>query len=423
LSYYLKRLICVCAPLLFFAACTTQPQAQFDSLENLIEEGIIAPFDPELLIPTEFNTTEVFRGDMTLSLDFAVNIEFPNTYHLHFDVETISGNNSTITSMAWEHGLFSGIGVRTGFMVEEGDFIAELSFNIPESVIIARHAHEIEQRQFETSFAQDNQNRLQEIEDLRIEMEVAPDGEWEILALRLERAQLAYSQFLAGAENRRRQLADRLESINAPVETERLYAPVSGMVSYTTQHFGPGFFRDVGVVTTAGAFRGRGIASIIDRDYREFVAEVPLYALRYGEIHSIRRAGGDQTFYAKVITDPLARNVTREGLHPVRLEPLEGEFERFMEEVAEELGEDFHWDTIWTLLSLRIRPVLPVATDAVLINMGAVLEANQREFVMVYEDGVVGTRYVNVGPRGLHGTTNVFQILAGLTPGQRVVLP
>jgi len=415
---------------LFFAACTSgfEPQVQFESLDTLIAEGIIAPFDPEDIQPREFNLVQVYRGDIMQTLGFEVEIHFPNTYHLHFQVETISGNSSWITTTAWEHGHFSGIDVRQGHLVNKGDFIAALTFDVPEPIIIARHALELERRQFEADFTTNRQNRRQEIEDLRQEKEVAPDGEWELIALRLEHAELAYRQFMISTANQREQFADRLEYINVPVETERLYAPVSGQVTWTTQHFAPGFLRDVIPVSmgAAGHF-GRRIASIVDTEYKHFIAEAPLYALRYGEIVQVVRAGGEAYFNAVVATDPLTSNIVREGEHLVRLMPLEGEFERFMQAVEVELGDTFDPDTIFSLLALRARPVLPLVIDGVLVERRAIIEEHQRSFVMLYEDGVVGRRYVVTGASGTvsvpGGTTVVTEILSGLTPGQWVVIP
>jgi len=420
--------ICTAFAIFIFAACTSQPQVQFENLDTLIAEGIIAPFDPENPQPQEFNVVQVYRGDIIQTLGFEVEIYFPNTYHLHFEVETISGNSSWITSTAWEHGHFSGINVRQGHIVNEGDFIAELTFDVPEPIIIARHALELERRQFETNFTTDQQNRLQELENLRLEKEIAPDGEWELIALRLEHAELAHRQFMINTANRREQFADRLEYINAPVEAERLYAPVSGYITWTTQHFAPGFLRDIVPVSmgAAGHF-GRRIASIVDRDYMHFLASAPLYALRYGEIVQVVRAGGEAYFNAMVTTDPLTGNIVREGEHLFRLVPLEGEFERFMEEVEIELGDAFDPDTILGLLALRARPIIPLVIDGVLVERRAIIEEHQRSFVMLYEDGVVGRRYIVTGASGTvnvpGGTASVTEILSGISPGQWVVIP
>jgi len=412
------------AIVLLLSACTAQPQAHFDSIDTLIAEGIIAPFDPDQLQPLDFNLVKVERGDIVSNLDLGVSIEFPRTYHLHFEVETISGHNSSMTQTAWDYGRFSGLFVGPNAVVTEGDLIAELTFGVPETIAIARRALELERNQFENSFALERQNRRQEIADLRVELEIAPEGEWEITALRLERAELAYRQFTNNAENRREQFDDRLERINAPIETERLYAPVSGVVSRTTQHFGPGYFRDLIPVTGGGMGNlGRSPASIIDMEYKHFILEAPLYVLRYGEIIPVFRQGGEAFFYAQIATDPLTENIVREGVHSARLIPLEGEFERFMEEVAEELGDNFNPENPYGLLTLRTRITIVRGNNVVYLDRRAIMEDNQRHFVLVYEDGAVGRRYISTGPNAFADSIAVTQILAGLTPGQWVVIP
>jgi len=419
----INLLVLTILAVLFLSACVNQPQANFESIDALIQEGIIAPFDPEELQPEEFNLVQVGHGDMVINLDLGVSLEFPRTYHPNFESELRVGLGN-MTTTVFDYGWFSGISIRQGHVVTEGDFLASLTFDIPEPIAISLHALELERRNFEEDFIRDRQNRLQEIENLRIEMDIAPEGEWELIALRLERAELAYRQFIINTENRRESFADRQEHIMTPIEEERIYAPVSGVVIRTTQHFGSGFFREIIPQNTgAGGNFGRGIASIVDREYKHFVLEAPLYALLYGDIITVHRQGGEAYFYAQIATDPLTENVVREGLHRARLMPLPGEFERFMEEVEEELGANFDPENPYSNISLRFRTTIPRGTDIIYLDRRAIIEDNQRTFVLIYEDGTVGRRYISTGPNGNVGPLPVTQILAGLNPGQWVVIP
>jgi len=410
--------------IILLGACVNGPMANFDSVEDLIDEGVIAPFDPEYLQPVEHNLVQVIRGNFHHNMDLSVSVEFPRTYHLHFSVESFSGNWSSITTTAHDHGHFSGISIRTGHAVSEGDEIASLTFTVPEPIAIARHSLQLERAQFESDFAQDRQNRQQYIANLQLELELAPEGEWEILALRLERAELHYRQFMINSENRRRQFDDRLENINAPIETEVLYSPVTGIVSFTTQHFAPGYLRDVVQVHMgASGHLGRRVASIVDREYKYFVIEAPLYALRYGSVLEIFRQGGEQTFLAQIATDPLTANIARSGTASARLIPLEGELERFLAEVEYEFGDLFVHEDPFSNISLRTRISVPRGMDTLFLDRRAIMEDNHRHFVMVYDYGAVGRRYVEIGSSGTYGALMVTEILAGLNPGQWVVIP
>jgi len=402
------------------SACATQVTTD-NSLDALISEGIIAEFDPENITPMRMNFAQAERGDIVQHWDLPVTIEFPHTYHLHFEVETFPGGNPTITSYAWDAGQFSGLHVFFGNHVAEGDFIAELTFDVPETIAIARQALELERSSFEANFALENQDRLREIADLRTQIEFAPEGEWEVIALRLERAELLHRQFTTNVNNRREHFAARLDEINAPIQTERLYAPVAGRVIYTTQHTQAGLFRDVPNITfgSHGAV-GRRVASIVDENSMHFIAHAPLYALRYGDIVPVIRLGGESSFFAMVATDPMTGNVNRDGSFDVRLIPLPGEMERFIQQLEDELGENFRENAnILNIMQLRVRPQVPLVTNGVLISRHAVTEENHRHFVMVHNDGIVGKRYVTVG--AVSG--NQIQILSGLEPGQWVVLP
>jgi len=401
-------------------ACAAATPAN-SSLDELITEGIIAEFDPENIESMRFNLTQVERGDIIQTMYIPVEIHFPHTYHLHFEVETFPGGNPTITTYAWDHGLFSGLHAFFGNHVAEGDFIAELTFDVPETIAIARQALELERSRFEADFALENQDRLREIEDLRTQIEAALEGEWEVIALRLERAELLHRQFTINANNRREHFTNRLEEINAPIQTERLYAPVSGRVINTTQHTQAGYFRDVPNITFGSqGVVGRRIISIVDENYMHFIAHAPLYALRYGDIVPVIRVGGGASFFATVATDPMTNSVYRDGFFSVRLMPLPGELERFIQQLEDELGENFRENAnILNVMQLRVHPTVPLVMDDVLVNRRAVVEENHRHFVMVYNDGILGKRYVTLGI----DFGGQAQILSGLEPGQWVVLP
>ena len=427
------RLCALCAGVaglgLFFAACTSQPQVQFDSLETLVAEGVIAVFSPDEIQSPEFTFTQVTRGDIFHQQAFPITIVFPYTYHLHFAVETLHGDDSVLTSLAWDYAYFNGVNFRLEEQVNAGDFIAELTFEVPEAIVIAAQSLELERRQFEANFTAEQTRRRQDIRNMQAARDEAAGDERELLNLRIRQAELSYTQFMTNTENSRQSFDDRLAQINGPVQPERLYAPVSGRISWMTQNATPRFLRDIVPVR----FAGRRIVSIRDNEHMQFIANAPLQALRFGDIIEVGHAAGDAYFYATVVTDPLTQNMLREGSHDVHIAPLEGEWERFLEVVGDDLSEGFDMDTLLDFIALRARSTLPRLIDGVIVERDAITEEAGRQFVTLFEDGSFSRRYVVTGVNGHievpredgegYQRVQVVQIISGLSPGQWVTIP
>ena len=415
-----KKILALPLLALALTACATQITVNWDSIDTLIEEGVISYFDPDNLVAATPTLTQVAVGDIYHYLNIPVAIEFPRYYRMHFDAEHFGSGTPWITSTAWDYGHFSGVQVWNGQFVQRGHLIGELTYSLPQSVSIARHALELERRQFEDNFATEQANRLAEIENLTLLSETAPEGEWELYALRLERARLLNQQAQHAATNTRNQFATRLENINRPVETERMYSPVNGRVVWTTLFSNPTYLRDVSLQPQWG---GRLIAVIIDEDYIHLYAEPNLYALRYGEIVTLVRQGGQATFYARVSSDPMATEIVRNGTHRVRLTPLPGEWERFLEDVLEEMTNPPPREDLVGSINLRLEMEILRGKNVMYLDRRAVMEENNRSFVLVYENDAISRRFIFTGPMGTVDNTHVIQILGGLTPGQQVVIP
>lgn len=418
----MKYILATIFILIFVSSCTTAIPTNNESLESLIEDGVLAYFnieEAEAWLP-DFELIQIARGSANIDWSIPVNIEFPQLYHVRFDAEFTAGSGWGIGPLTNQYAHFSGIGsIRAGHHLQEGDFIAELTFETPESVVIARHALELERQQFETTFERNHQARLIEIANLEMDVEFADEGEWEIAALRLQIAQLTYAQFISASENTRSQFETRLENINAPTATQRLYSPVTGVVVTTTQHFGQGMFRNVPHVGGAagGVVPGRRVLAIADEMQMQMVASSGAHLLRYGEVLRATRMGSDAHFYVTVSTDPFTANIRREGSHRILLEPLPGELERF---AYQEAGiTDILEATRWlAAATLRVHPSSPLYTDSIVVDRRAVLDENHRNFVMLYENGEIGKRYVIVG----NSFGGNVQILAGLEEGQQILL-
>jgi len=406
-------ILALLATLLILSGCVSS-RASEAALEQLVQEGIIAHFDPELDPGANHEIIQVTTGDLVQNWIVAVSMAFPRTYHMHFEAEITVGGDTTMTTQAWLYGYFSGTQWRANDRVQEGDFIAELSFSEPEALLIDRLALTNEIEQFELAFENEQTRRQDEIAQLRTNRNRASQGERQHISLLLDRAELEYRQFIYRTEVNRLRLEERLYNLNAPTRTERLYAPVSGTVTTVTQHTQPGLFRNVPLSMEGANIVGIRVVTIVDESYIHFTASpMNLFTLRYGDIVPVRVSGQDLYFHALVATDPMVLNIRREGGHQVRLIPVcDDEYASFLAEL-EYLGVNM------ASAHLQAHPVVPLATDAVLLERRAVFEEGLRNFVMLYENGNIGKRYVELGPT--FGLT--VQILSGLNPGQQVVIP
>ena len=422
-------LFALCIFVVLLVGCTSQPTTAFENMDILIAEGVIATFNLEYAAPQALNLTQVKRGDIVQLQAFPINVVFPQTYHLHFSVETFNGDNSAITPLARDYGYFSGVDLEEGQIVNAGDFIAELTFEVPETIAIARHALALERRQFEGEFEAEQQRRRQEMEALQVSIGASIGRASEMYSLRLNRAELSYAQFVINGENSRQSFDNRLLQIDAPIQTERLYAPISGRITWLTPNASPRYMRDFGVTRLAG----RRVVSIRNDEEMQFIVHVPIHALRFGDVIQVGQAAGEAYFYANVVTDVFTQNMIREGNHDVRLAPAEGEWERFIEAVKEEQGADFDLGHFLDNLALRARTVTYWVTDGILVERSAIRTELGREFVMLYEDGDLSRRYVITGFNGHievprddgdgYRRVQVVQILSGLNPGQWVAIP
>ena len=429
---------------LFILAACSPAASPVGGIDSLIEEGIL--MGPGTALPqARPNLTQAVRDSFYQQASFAVTVQFPyhDTVPLSFERERMGLDNERIRTILHEYGQFSGIISDTiyfspwgawGF-VEEGDFLAELTFDIPQSILIDIIEMELERDLFEASFAEERQRRLQDIENMRIALEFAPEGEWELIALRLELAELQLQQILVNAGNTRANLDYRMEVIRTPIATERLYAPKTGQIMIWHSNLDrPRPFREIplarpgymigtasGTVRITGDHAARVILAISNRGNFYLYASAPLHALRYGDIVPLVHSGTDAYFYAMVATDPMTFDIWREGNHQVLLTPLEGELEGFFDEIG---ANPYDWQQImWGISGLLAQPTIPLISDGVLVDARAVVTENLRHYVTIYNDGNLSKRYVTLGLRTGFYPGAQIQILTGLEAGQWVVIP
>ena len=404
---------------LFILAACSPAASPVGSIDSLVEEGILMG-PGTVLPPARPNLTQAVRDSFYQQLSIPVNLNFPNSHVMSFERERMGRTNELIRTILYEYGHYSGVchmlRYGQGF-ITEGDFIAELTFDPPQTIIVDIFELEMERDFFEATFAEERQNRLQEIENMRIALEVAPDGEWELIALRLKLAELRLQQFLYSAIATRANFENRMEALRLPFETERLYSPISGMIVSMWWNDRAGPFRNIPLDWN----NTRTIMTIHDTYSFSFFAEAPLHALRYGDIVPLLHHETGDYFYAMVATDPMTFGIWREGNHWIPLIPLEGEIERFTEEVDIDTADIRQLN--WRLGGLLAQPVIPIIHDGILVDARAVVTENLRHYVTIYNDGNFSKRYVTLGLRTGVGPGAQIQILTGLEAGQWVVIP
>jgi len=134
---------------------------------------------------------------------------------------------------------------------------------------------------------------------------------------------------------------------------------------------------------------------------------------RFGDVFTVRDViAGGVSFDVRVANDPLVRPVTPGSEHEFILVPADS--------VAFAAELEQHGLTNWDLrnISLRSNASILYARDAVLVNRQAIQTEFQSSYVFLYEDGEISRRYVTVGT-----AREYVEILAGLEPGQWVVIP
>ncbi|MCL2372954.1 MAG: efflux RND transporter periplasmic adaptor subunit [Defluviitaleaceae bacterium] len=417
-----KFILLLILSLFMLISCAEYDEPEVDVISVLLAEGILAAFEPGEVQQTRHNLTQVTRGDLIPTWNITLDVVFPRFETIRFEVENITPGGAHIPSEAWNYARFSGFPWRVGDLIEEGELIAELSYEMP--LIIDMLRIELDIEEFERNFEVNYHNRVNEIAQLEIELELA--DQWEMAALRLARAKIGFQQFLIDSDDRREYFEERLEYFSSRFQPERLYSPVTGRVLVHTPHTQPGWYRYLPNQQWGGNIVGRRVMVLVDEEYYHFEAETYLHALRYGEIVPVQAVGAqvfmdryglDLTFHARVVSDPLATEGSRTGRdHRIILLPAcEEEYATFREEVA--MFED-NFFSFQNQFSLRALVDIPVALDAVIVDSRAVQTQGNQSFVRLYDNGIITRRYIEVGE-----TLDIrTQVLSGLEPGQRVVM-
>jgi hypothetical protein len=389
--------------LFFLGGCAWQPVNNGnDSLDVLYREGTLAKTVDLQEDGDRYRTALVTLGDLVYPWQAPVGLVFPDTFPVAFE----------ITDRVWHEARLRRLAFRINDEIQAGQFVAELYYE--DNTLLEIHLMELtfERQEFERWFAEEDSRRLNELANLQHELQIAEN--WQQTALLLSRRELEYTLFLQDNQQRSEHFNQREQDLNRQLKGERLYAPVDGIVTFVTTAANGVLFRDIPYVWASSNPPGFGIMTVVDDSSLYFTVSGRRDVFRYGQVFLVRGVlASGPSFYVKVANDPLIFPVSRSGTQEIMLIPADET--AFLDELA------LHGLRPWDLRGIDFVIEAPVvlAVDTVLVPTEAIHTENVRSFVYVYDDNLVRRRYVNVGV-GFGGLT---QILTGLTPGQRVILP
>jgi multidrug efflux pump subunit AcrA (membrane-fusion protein) len=408
-SVSIKILMIITALLLLSACGRGYPVGPGDDseLEHAIAEGLILPFNPNLL-EVETRSVTVTRRTLTFTHNRNPVPIFLTSRNLHFD--------SADRTLAAIH-------VERGQRVKAGDVLAELAPLNPEEserIFLRRRNAQIALERFDRDFAAERTRRLNELERAGEALEFASDNEWTRLALELERMEIRYSQFLLTNEQNRERLTRQLNDINEQIAGDQIIAPIDGVV-VVIHSASPG----------STIFGRPRIIWLICEDSLFFVFPLPSSDLlltrtelqkvfRFNDILNMGMVIQNEepfTFDVRVVSDPLAtdnRSDNRNNMSYL-FEPLDWDalFDAFEKHGVDLAGNREPMFTI-TAVSQAVN-VLAVPANTI----GTV---GDRSYVYIYEHGFSRRQYVQLGARCNESREGFREILSGLEEGQQIVV-
>jgi len=382
--------IAVCA-LFIFSACAAQ---QDTGLAFAIEQGLILPQE-ELAGGTLSPHSRIIEPqpqDLITQIDRDVQVHFPTGRVLSF-IEARGSLDLHVTE---------------GQFVREGDMLAQLIAGTNFDAELA-HFEAIQRLQnFDTNFATERERQLAEIANARA------DGQ---SALQIQRLEAASELFSFRNQAGRDALAAEVAALAAVLDGEIMYAPFDGVITYITNAFTPLAPLEITIVEYEPIFFLLSAPATGGR-----AAHFDL--LRNGDIVTINTIETDNdeipilSLDARVVTDTWAsgaRSGFGYGLVPVDLDGL-------MDDLRA-LNPNTH--PLHTLFNTAFRTDIQVfhAIDTIVLPEGAIRDEQPNilttnSYVFVYDNGVVGRRYVQTGARA----GGQVQVIYGIEAGERVVV-
>jgi len=374
---------------LIFTACTrTQNPNNFDnSLHAAIADGFIMSIDNATATAgRELNLIEVTVTEGSAQRPVSTVAQFLIREDLSFRHADRYINN---------------VYVELGQLVSAGDVLATTIFEPPDILLAQQRLLRQEVARFEADSSIEYSRLRSEIEELRMALTFATDNEWERHSLRLSLYELRLENFLLNRRHERENFRTRQADMYDMLAAEQIIAPFCGVITFVAN-----------VTHGATLLEGQRIISIADTSSLYFITVLaPDTVIRYGDVFPLEVTNVVE-FYVRVISDNFAAGLqgphTRHYLAPVNPSDID----------ALLYAIDYDWLEL-ERLRMRAYPTWNMFGEGILMSDRNIHYDGYRPFVLVYENGSIGRRFVTLAPYNL--PMRYVYIISGLEPGQWVV--
>lgn len=273
--------------------------------------------------------------------------------------------------------------------VKEGDILATFTLDVDEAATTsARLSLERARSSYETG----REQREEEIQELLKEQSAIRDSyEWELMTLRIKRAQIAFDQYCYQQECHIESLAEDLAEREAANSNCYLYAPCDGVVTAVTyKREGEKVYANEGLITL---YREDGMLLRISNDQLNF---------RYGMPVTVTTGpkNDQKVLQGRVVAaDNMLSDNRRLGHAFIEMEPFDG-------------------DEMPRLTRLTVSGVSEKLSNVMVIPRRAVTMDGGKYYVSCLVGGSLQKRYINVG---LMNMSDVW-VLQGLEEGDTVII-
>jgi|GEM_PF-3808339 len=378
--------------LLLLAACRVEFVS--DDVNQAIADGVIMPAGTEYHV-MRHETVFVQHGDIQREVSLRAHANTPIIQSIH---------------MVSDGSIYSGAPVVPAFelgdVIHAGDVIARLPREGGTLDAVDRDRRLLALDQFDETHRMNLETRNIQILDAQTALSGSNTQNLTINALTLERLELEFQRYVRQAAHTRDGLINRLNDANALFEYEEIVAPISGVI-----------IENQVTVMQGNSALWNWRFTIANTDILFFEVDAMAEVIRHGDVHTITGTHPDLDLVFLFDVYVANDNFTNTGMMPTHrfiLRPMDDSiFDQMIYDSGLEKF-DFFSNGVFTLIA---RDVL--ASDVMVLPLRAVRQERNRNYVMLYENGQMLMRFINVGVS--HAGT--VQVLAGLSDGQLVIFP